>query len=164
MKENITEEIKQAEKLLRDTITGKKKFYNLGIIFEKYRNMVALATFYEYLMSGRCDTLEGANGAYNIFESEIRANMIISELSEIKNSLEQIKKNQYMIYSELKNIKESLIELKEGMLDAIETIEGDLDIIAKNTEVTAFYSKVNAYYAKKNAELTNALGFLIALK
>ena len=50
------------------------------------------------------------------------------------------------------------------MLDAIETIEGDLDIIAKNTEVTAFYSKVNAYYAKKNAELTNALGFLIALK
>ena len=69
-----------------------------------------------------------------------------------------------MVYSELKNIQNSLSELKEGMQTTVKTINGNLDIITKNTEVTAFYSKVNAYYAKKNAELTNALGFLIALK
>ena len=164
LKNSITEEIDTAEKLLKDTLITKKRFYSLGVIFEKYRDLIPLSTFYEYLMAGRCDTLEGANGAYNIFESELRANVIIKELSDIKNTLEEIKNNQYMVYSELKNIQNSLSELKEGMQTTVKTINGNLDIIAKNTEVTAFYSKVNAYYAKKNAELTNALGFLIALK
>ena len=36
--------------------------------------------------------------------------------------------------------------------------------IADNTEVIAYNTEKTAYYAKKNAELTNALGFLVALK
>ena len=164
LKEKIVDEIKEAEKLLSATILGKNKLYNYGIIFNKYRNIVAIATFYEYLVTGRCSTLDGTNGAYNLFESETRANIIIKELSDIKNSLEDIKENQYMIYSELKNINKSLGELKEETKEAVNRIRGGLDTISKNTEITAYYSKVNAYYSKKNAELTNALGFMVALK
>ena len=36
--------------------------------------------------------------------------------------------------------------------------------ISENTAVAAYYSQVNAYYSKKTAELTNALGFMMALK
>ena len=37
-------------------------------------------------------------------------------------------------------------------------------IAAKNSAVSAYYAERTAYYAEKNAELTNALGFLVALK
>ena len=35
--------------------------------------------------------------------------------------------------------------------------------IADNTEVIAYNTERTAFYAKKNTELTNALGFMVAL-
>ena len=39
-----------------------------------------------------------------------------------------------------------------------------LEKIADNTSVIAHNAAVTAYYAKINAELTNALGFMVALR
>ena len=36
--------------------------------------------------------------------------------------------------------------------------------IAKNSDVIAHNTAAAAYYAKKNAELTNAMGYLVALR
>ena len=36
--------------------------------------------------------------------------------------------------------------------------------IAKNSDVIAHNTAATAYYAKKNAELTNAMGYLVALR
>ena len=43
-----------------------KRLYSMDILFPKYRNMVAVITIYEYLVSGRCDTLtlnQGVQGS-----------------------------------------------------------------------------------------------------
>ena len=72
--------------------------YEEGIIYSKYRNLVAVSTIYEYLASGRCDQLEGPNGAYNLYEMELRQNIVIGQLSTITEHLEQIKENQYTLY------------------------------------------------------------------
>lgn len=105
----LEEEIVKTEDLLKRTLDCRNQLYSYDIVFGKYRNLVALATFYEYLISGRCTSLEGSNGAYNIFEAECRANQIIGQLTKIIDSLEQIKENQYLIYAQLQRINSIFI-------------------------------------------------------
>jgi len=67
-----------------------EKLYSKNIIFPKYRNFAIVAQIYEYLLSGRCDQLEGPYGAYNLYESELRQNIIINRLDEIIIQLERL--------------------------------------------------------------------------
>lgn len=83
--------------------TALSNLYDENIIFPKYRNLIAVSTIFEYLSSGRCSELEGPNGAYNLYEMELRQNIIISQLSSITRNLEQIKNNQYILYQEINN-------------------------------------------------------------
>ena len=50
------------------TIELLNNYYDKNIIYPKYRDLVALCMIYEYLVSGRCLTLEGRNGAYNKYD------------------------------------------------------------------------------------------------
>ena len=170
----ISDEIEKAKQVLNELIVVRDKLYSTEIVFGKYHDLIALSSFYEYLISGRCDSLKGANGAYNIYENEIRANQVISQLSSVIESLEQIKSNQYMAYSQLKAINSSLSSISSKMdtalssLDSIkssnETTAQYMEKVAENTEVIAYNTEVSAFYSKKNAELTDALGFMMALK
>lgn len=172
--ETSQKEIEEAEKLLQETIKARNELYSYNIVFGKYRNIVSLTTFYEYLMSGRCTTLEGANGAYNIYENETRLNMIVSQLSQVLEKLEEIKSGQYMLYTELQSIKSGVSMLNNKMDNAIQSLESiaessektaaNTERIADNTDRIAYSTEVTAFYAKKNAELTDALGYMTAFK
>lgn len=85
--------------------------YDSDIIFPKYRSLIAITAIYEYLSSGRCSSLEGADGAYNLYEMELRQNIIIGQLSVIVDDLESIKDNQYILYQELKQANNALRKL-----------------------------------------------------
>ena len=74
------------------------ELYQAGVVFPKYRNVIAINQIAEYLDSGRCESLEGEKGAYNLFESELRKNLIILKMEGINENLEQIKKTQYYAY------------------------------------------------------------------
>lgn len=170
----LTEEIAMAEELLEKFYKAQNEMYSYGVIFEKYRNFVAVSSFFEYISSGRCETLEGADGAYNLYENEIRMNMVIGQLNQVIESLEEIKQNQYMIYSAIQETNSQLSKLNSSMgsvISALSSISADtsdmksyMSKIVDNTEVIAYNTEKTAYYAKKNAELTNALGFMVALK
>lgn len=167
-------EISTVEATLANIFKCRNELYSYNIIFDKYRNIVALSTFYEYFMAGRCETLEGVNGAYNIYENEVRLDTIVTKLEEISTKLDEIKENQYMIYNKLVSIESSLESLNSSLKQAISSLNSIktnttnmnkfLDNISKNTAVIAHNSAVSAYYSKVNAELTNALGFMVALK
>ena len=181
----LDSEIKSAEALLSDMIVCRKQLYAQNIIYPKYRNFVAIASFNDYLMSGRCDTLTGANGAYDKYEMDCRADLVISKLSEVVSSLDAIKDGQYMLYSQITETNKSLNKLNTTMDNALKelkqigsTVGTQLESINQNTKniqqntkslnqsasVIAYNTAVTAFYAKKNAELTNALGFMVALK
>lgn len=167
LKDMIDANIANAEDLLRRTYDACKQLYGCNIIFGKYRNPVALATFYEYLMSGRCTTLAGADGAYNLYEAEIRANLIIFQLSEVIKNLEKIRENQFTIYSQLSDMNQTLHQLNRTMGSAVDELRGikkNTGAISENTAVIAHNTATTAYYAKKSAELTDALGYMVALK
>ncbi len=77
--------------------------YSVNIIGEKYRNLVAVSSFYEYLKYERCSSLTGVHGAYNKFEDEIYKQRILAKLDEVIRKLEEIKTNQFMLYNAIKD-------------------------------------------------------------
>lgn len=160
-------EINDAEDLLRNLYKCRNELYSYGVVYEKYHNVVAVSTFYEYLMSGRCEALEGVNGAYNLYESELRADLIIGRLDQITETLEQIRDNQYTLYSEMKKTNTHLSNLQYTMDEVVSGIDGmkaELKDISENTKVIAYNTEVTAYYTKMTAELTNAMGYMVAFK
>ena len=65
-----------------------------------------------------------------------------------------------MVEAQLSEMKYYLKAIKSDTSD----VSSKAKAIAENTEVTAHYSKISAHYAKRNAELTDALGYMVAFK
>lgn len=107
--------------------------YASNLLFAKYRNLVAVTTIDEYLQSGRCDTLAGSGGAYNLYEMELRQNIIIGQLSSVLDNMEQIKANQYTLYQELSAANNSIHE-----------IISDLQVLKSVSKLNAYFSAVSA--------------------
>ncbi len=131
------------------TQTILEKYYSPDIIFPKYRNLPALTSIYEYLTSGRCEELTGPNGAYNLYEMELRQNIVISQLNTIISNLEQIRQNQYVLYQELVKVTA-----------ATQTISNEISAIRGYTYTLTELSALNAYYSAVTADCLSALTFL----
>lgn len=144
--------------------------YDKNIIYPKYRNMVAVCTIFEYLESGRCTELEGPNGAYNLYESELRQNIIISKLNEVISNLQAIQRNQYTLYTKLSDIHSTVKQIEQGvqninsttkaMAKNISKIKDTTDTIARNSHKTAIASMITAQYAQITAKNTEAIKYL----
>ena len=126
-------QLTQLNELLEKLISTRDNLYSADIVYSKYRNLIAISTIYEYFASGRCSELEGPNGAYNLYENELRANIIIGSLGQIISDLQQIKNGQFALYQELHNSNKIITNL--------------LCDIADSTKLTAYYSNVAAVAA-----------------
>ena len=170
----IAEEIQKAETLIKQLNQVENEMYAANVIYEKYWDVDALSTFYDYLMSGRCKSLEGSKGAYNLYERENRSDVMITKLSGIERSLKRIERSQIVISDQLANMNHSLKRMNDTMdaaYNAITDIRANsnnmaeyMKHISENSDVVAHNTAVAAYYTKVNASLTNALGFMVALK
>lgn len=156
LKMNLDKEISTAEELLSNLFRKKNQLYGADIVFGKYRDLVAITSFYEYLLSGRCETLDGVNGCYNLYETELRANIIINKLDVIGDSLEQIKSNQYMLYSQLSDVNAELNTLNATTTAMLNGILNTAGVFLENSTVIAYNSAVTAYYSKLNAEIASS--------
>lgn len=170
----MTEEVEKTKALLIKLLEARYTMHSSGIIHPKYFEVAAITTMCEYFEVGRVDSLIGGSGAYNLYESELRSNLIIAKLDTIIESLEQIKKNQFKLYTMLEKIEDDLQQLNSKLDDvnsSLGNVNNSLDVLSvkadsiiKNTAATAYYAEQTAKYTKINAELTNALGFMVALK
>lgn len=88
-----------------------KKIYDKNLIYPKYRNLIMVSSLYEYILSGRCDTLEGKDGGYNILELEIRLDKIITRLDTIVANLYEIKNNQFTLFSAIQSSNQKLDDI-----------------------------------------------------
>lgn len=140
------------QKPLTETENTLRKYYSADIVFPKYRNLPALTSIYEYLSSGRCEDLTGPVGAYNIYESEVRQNMVISQLSAIVSNLEKIRQNQYTLYEEFCKINRTT-----------NRIASELSTIRSYTHTLTQLSALNTYYNSVTAENTAAIAFFQSL-
>ena len=129
-----------------ETSDALEKLYSINIIHPKYQNFIAIASFCEYFETGRCTKLDGYEGAYNIFENEIRLDKVITNQERILDALEQIKNNQYTLYCTMRE--------SQYYLDRICT---ELDHVMSLSEQTAHNSAITAYNSQCSADNTAAL-------
>lgn len=91
-------QLREINELYSNTENVLKNYYSKNIVYEKYQNLIAISSFYEYLKSGICSELGGHEGCYNKFDTEIKLNMIIGKLDQVIDKLDQIEENQRMLY------------------------------------------------------------------
>lgn len=162
---------------IRDAICSfvecQEQLYATHIVNPKYCEIAALTSMYEYLDVERCSRLKGPDGAYNMYENEIRANTIISRLDTVIDSLEQIKNNQFLLYQKLNSIDKQLSRMRmtisnctNEICETIEKsslkVEAKLKNIEKSTSVTAFYAEKNNRLLEEQNKLTETLCWLTA--
>lgn len=136
----LNQELNRANITYRCTKNVLEKYYSKNIIFAKYRSLIPVCMFYEYNISGRCNRLEGHEGAYNLYEQEIRAQRIIDKLDKIIERLDEIESNQYMLASAIKNSEKEIGRLSYIVQDQ----SNKLAEISNNTEVSAYYNRISA--------------------
>lgn len=149
-------EIESMEVKLAETETLLDRLYSEDVLFPKYRNMVAVSMMYEYFVAGRVSELTGPNGAYNLYEAELRQNLIINKMDKISSQLEDIKDNQYVLYQAVSLANSRLREV----VDELEQINDGVATVASNTGRAASSAKLAAYYAEITAKNTEALKFI----
>ena len=136
-------QLNQAIDLNNQTLLLLKNFYNMGVVYPKYRSLVPISMFHEYLSSGRCSQLEGHEGAYNIYEMEIRMNVIISKLDEIIDRLDAIQNNQYMLYHAIQESNRTAKQVCNTLVDC----SNHLQNISANTEASMYFQQATALNA-----------------
>ena len=136
----LEKELSAARRLYSETDSIRKKCYSAGIVYEKYRSLIPICMFYEYLVSGRCQSLEGHEGAYNIYENEIRMNIIITQMDQVIQKLDQIREAQHELSMAVKNCNSELKRLNSSM----EYQAKELHDIRDSQEVSSYYEGISA--------------------
>lgn len=106
------QEIMPIEAAVREKL---KAHYEEGLLHPKYQNFVAVTQICEYFETERCNTLTGPDGAYNIFESELRSNVIINQLSQVIKELKEIKHAMYNLVSAIESTNHMLGVISEDI-------------------------------------------------
>lgn len=138
---DISTEIAKTEKMLT-------KLYSFDVIKPKYRELIPIVTMYEYFDYERCYDLVGTAGAYNLFESESRQDIIISNLNQVITMLSRIEKNQHALYEAIQESNyyaERVYNQANSMLKSCKAIEHNSAIAAYNTKLAADNTSISAY-------------------
>ncbi len=100
------------------------QYYDVGIVFPKYRNLIAMCSIYEYFMSGSCDTWKEA---YNKYDNEVLARQIITKLDEVVVSLDSIRQNQFMLYDVIQDGNRISRQLVSASIEQSKLLEKSID-------------------------------------
>lgn len=149
------EEAEAAQQALSDAVTHLESVYSCNIVFPKYRSLPAVATMCEYLETGRCSELSGADGAYNLYESEIRTNRVIAQLDAIQDSLLDIKNNQYLLYEAVQSLNSSISILNSNLSWELKNIGDTISAIGDAVGDIKHATATTAYFAEKSVEIAS---------
>lgn len=151
---NLDNQIRSIEENKAETQQALQKLYDLGIIYPKYRSLIPVSMFCEYMDSKRRSVLEGKNEMYDLYEQELLGKLIVGELTDIKNqlrviscqlgsiagSLTSIQRNQMLVYEEVAKGNRIAEEICQGTKNLLESQERHLSALEESAEKTAFHT------------------------
>lgn len=156
----LDQEIERIEKSRTHTIRALSKLYGLDIIYPKYRSLIPVTMFCEYIASGRRSVLEGTDGMYDLYENELRMGTIIGELQEVKSVLNRIsdklsaiQRNQYMLYKAV----EQGNAIASGISSAVGDLANNTAKLCSNTERIREAAQWTAFNTEAIARRTEAI-------
>ena len=139
-KERLSIMLKQLKEENQHTCDLLKQYYSIGVIYKKYRGLVPMCSIYEYFQSGLCSELTGHEGAYNIYESELRFGMIMTELKEISAKIDTIREHQSVLFDAINQgnmFSEQLLREASHQAQQMQFIENNTAIAAYCSAETA---------------------------
>ena len=166
--EGINKQIEALTTEKKATEAALQKVYDINIIYPKYRGIIPVTMFCEYMDSGLRTDLTGVNGMYQWYETQLMGQQIVNSLSEINstlhhisyqlgsiaNQLTEIQRNQTMLYEEIARGNEiasqinqstgKLLEQSASMVSTMEDMERQIGSMRSTAETTAFTTAATA--------------------
>ncbi len=138
--------IKQIENGLHQSQCNLKKLYSLSVLHKDYQNKYAVSSMYGYFEKGITQSLAfdphtGDEGAYKIYERELREDIIITNTEEILNKLDIVIRNQYVLANQLENAQRSIEALYTKINHFAVRFEQKTDRLIECAEITAYNSE-----------------------
>ena len=122
--------------MLRTSRAKLEEIYAYDILEKKYRNMVAVASLYEYLKYEMTRSLQrngNDEGAYNIYERNIRLDKIITNTDIIIQKLDDVIENQRELADTMKEAKSSIDNLVTSVNNASKQLSGEINNFVTST-------------------------------
>lgn len=163
------------------TLQTLQTLYNANIIFPKYRGIVPVTMFCEYMDSGRRTTLEGIHGMYDLYESELLGQRIVESIGEVNRTLKHVSyqlngiacqltgiaRNQIMLHEEIAKGNaisakismdtDALLENAASMLAATGQIHNEINSLCQAAKATEANTAAAAYSAEVAARRVDAI-------
>lgn len=136
----LTEVLAHSKEKLEDTTGILNQYYDMGYIYNKYRGMVPICSICEYFESGRCFTFEGPHGAYNLYEEEVRSNLIIDKLDKVIERLDRLNDGQQMLARLIRESNDKIDRLS----CAIDDMGLSMMNIERNTALSTYYDRITS--------------------
>lgn len=158
--------LQQAQTLLSKSRSNLELIYSKNFLFPKYRNFIMASSLYEYICAGRCATLEGHEGAYNILEMEIRLDRIITQLDRIITQLDAIQQNQFMLYTAIQESNQKSAQIlysTSQMASSLQDFKGEVVNFNDHIAELQRASALTAYHterAQKELAYMNRMNYL----
>ncbi len=130
---NRLEEQRQAlEKKYIDSYDALQKIYAVNIVSPRYRGIIPISSIYQYLCDEKTFSLgfdreTGDQGAYNIFDYEVRLDLIINKLDDVINKLDSIIDNQRELATLMRDANKRIDRLSSSVKNATRKIEASIN-------------------------------------
>lgn len=141
----FSQQLADSKNTYNKTKNMRDEYYSLNIIpDEQYWDIVPVSMFYQYIKDGRTYSLErnpvtADVGAINMYEEEKDRKIIITQLSQINESISRL---QQVLYDAIQDCKQQTARLTDG----INSMHAD---IIENKK----YSAISAYNSQQSVRL-----------
>ncbi len=142
-------QLNEAKKQVNIAQQNLNKLYSENILPAQYRNMIAVATMYQWLCSGRCTEIYGHGGLFDTYEYDKKMGVIISTLGEINDKLDTVISNQNELYNEVVRGN----EIAEKTYQSVRNIEHNTDKIARDVSHIKVNSNITAMNTARSARM-----------
>ena len=122
--------------------------YSTNVIYDSYRNMVAISWIIHYLQSGISTELTGPTGAYAQYQNDLRAKIITDKMDEltsiVKKGFSDVAYSQSLILQELMDIHSGVMSVERTIAYASDSINQTArrlgDLLMRETEYSQHFS------------------------
>ena len=145
-----------------------QRLYELDVVYPKYRALIPITQFCEYMDSGRRTELGGVHGMYDLYETDLLGQRIVDKLSDINRTLRYIsyqiggiaqqltgiQRNQTMLYEEVARGNEiakeicqntkAQFEQSAAMVSKMDGIKHEMSQLKTTAEVVALSTATTA--------------------
>lgn len=155
-------QIAELSRAKMNTREALQKLYDLDIVYVKYRSIVPISRFCEYMESGRRDVLEGAGGMYDLYEQELMAKTIVGGIHQVNQNLINIGRSIVDVSRQLAGVQHNQMLLYEAVSEsnkiAKDIRKNTSEILEKNAEMAVSMKTVEerATAMQSAAETTNS--------